>query len=196
MLVTVSSLSLVLLLGAGPDLDRPGTPAPSVSSTATPSEPPEPPAAEICVGDAAPDFAYQDFDRHWMRLRHLLHQGPVLLVFGGAEPDLAELDVEKDDLLSLGVVPVAVVDHTPGAARRLIADLGLDYTVLCDARQVIAAQFNCSEAGRMVPGWFVLDAHGKVRGLLRGKLPREGYPELCARALGLPLPGEPVPISR
>src|SRR5262245_48562666 len=165
MLVSVHALALGLLLGGGPDLERSSNPAPtstsSVSST-TPREPAEPPATEICAGDPAPDFAYQGFDRRWMRLHHLLDRGPALLVFGPTRAELTELDLEKDDLLSLGVIPVAVLDRTPGVARRLATELGLGYTVLSDARQVIAGQFNCTDAGRMVRGWFVIDTHGKV----------------------------------
>lgn len=196
MLVTVFSLSLVLFLGTGPDRERPTTPPPSAPSSVTPHEPAEPPASEICVGDPAPDFAYQDFDRRWTRLHALRRQGPVLLVLGASEADLSELDVERDDLLSLGVVPVAVVDRTPGGTRHLVDELGLGYTVIPDARQVIAVQFNCTDAGRVVPGWFVVDETGKVRALLRGTLPREDYPALCALALGLPVPGGTVPASR
>jgi hypothetical protein len=97
--------------------------------------------------------------------------------------------ISKGTTCSLGVIPVAVLDRTAGVARRLAAEMGLRYTVLADARQVIAVQFNCSDAGRMLRGCFVIDTHGKVRALQRGTLPAADYPNLCARALGLATPG-------
>ena len=200
MLVSAYALSLAwLLLGGGPDLERGSQPAAQSAtppSSTSPREPAEPPATEICAGDPAPDFAFQGFDHRWIRLHHLLDQGPVLLVFGATPAELTQLDLEKDDLLSLGVVPVAVLDRTAGVTRRLAAELGLRYTVLADARQVIAVQFNCTEAGRMLRGWFVIDTHGKVRALQRGNLPAADYPNLCSRALGLAAPGAPLPASR
>jgi len=42
----------------------------------------------------------------------------------------------------------------------------------------------------------VVDEHGKVRGLLRGRLPEQDYPQLCARSLGRPIPGGSLPVSR
>lgn len=198
MLVAVSTMSLALLLGGGTDLEHSSSPTPTSPSatTITPHEPAEPPATEICVGDPAPDFAYQGYDGRWMRLHHLLDQGPVLMVFGGNEAQLSQLERERGALLSLGVIPVAVVERKPGAARRLAQKLGLGYTVLSDTRQIIAVQFNATDAGRVVPGWFVVDTHGKVRGLLRGGLPERDYAPVCARALGLATPGAAVPISR
>lgn len=197
MIVTASMLSLTLLLGSSPDLERGSSSAqPPLPSTTLPHEPAEPPATEICLGDPAPDFAYQGYDGRWMRLHHLLDQGPVLLVFGASEPQLTQLERERATLLSLGVIPVAAVDRKPGAARRLAAKLALGYTVLADGRQVIAAQFNATDSGRVTPGWFVVDAHGKVRGLMRGSLPEQDWAPLCARSLALPTPGAPLPVSR
>jgi len=57
-------------------------------------------------------------------------------------------------------------------------------------------QFNSTDQGRVTPGWFVVDEHGKVRGLLRGRLPEQDYPQLCARSLGRPIPGGSLPVSR
>jgi peroxiredoxin len=197
MIVSVAMLSLTLLLGGGPDLGRGTDPRPASTPAANDShELAEPPAAEICVGDPAPDFAYQGYDGRWMRLHHLLDQGSVLLVFGGNEAQLSQLEREREALLSLGVIPVAVVDRRPGGARKLAVKLGLAYTVLADSRQVIAAQFNATEAGRVTPSWFVIDGHGKVRGLLRGAQPVQDYLRVSARSLALPMPGTPLPVSR
>ena len=195
MILTTSTL-LGLLLAGGP-----GEP---VSEVRTPSSTPlaqsravaEPPTAEVCVGDPAPNFAYQGYDGRWMRLHHLLDQGPVLLVIGANDAQLSQIEREREALLELGVVPVAVVDRRPGAARRIVTKLGLHYTVLADGRQVIASQFNATHNSRMIPSCFVVDQRGKVRGLLRERLPSEDYPQVCARALALALPGSPLPASR
>jgi peroxiredoxin len=189
-----STLLLTMLLGPGVDGSRAShertglTRSPSAFAT-----PAEPPAVEIQVGDPAPNFSYQGFDGRWMRLHHLLDQGPVLLVFDPGRDILSRLEEERESLLDLGVVPVAVVDSRPGAARSLAQRMGLRFTVLSDERLVIASQFNAVQSTVLVPSWFVLDHHGKVRGLGRGRLPSAEYPRLCARALSLPLPGAVMP---
>lgn len=194
MILTTSTL-LGLLLGGGPgepvSEQRPTSPTSAHARAVA-----EPPTTEVFVGDPAPNFAYQGYDGRWMRLHHLLDHGSVLLVIGANDAQLSQIEREREALLRLGVVPVAVVDRRPGAARRIVAKLGLGYTVLPDGRQVIADQFNATEKGRMIPSYFVVDARGKVRGLLRGSLPPQDYPQACAHALALPLPGSPLPASR
>ncbi len=61
-------------------------PARSISANS-----PEPDATVVSPGDRAPDFAYIGADGFGGRLRNLLAQGPVLLVFGAGESDLAAL---------------------------------------------------------------------------------------------------------
>jgi len=116
----------------------------------------------VRVGDPAPNFAFEGFGGRSMRLHHLLDQGPVLLVFGAREADLRRLQAQRNALLDLGVVPVAVVNAGPRTTRALVQRLGLQFTVLADSRGVIADQFNIVEGERTVPGWFVLDARGRV----------------------------------
>ena len=191
------SLYLMLLMGGGefarpasaPRPERPGNGGPS-------GRLPEPPPMVLRVGDPAPNFSFDGYDGRWMRLHHLLDQGPVLLVFGAGEPQLRRLQDERGRLLDLGVVPVVILDDKPGAVRALAKRLDLHYTVLSDPRGVIAGQFNVVEAGNVRPGWFVLDQRGKVRGLSREGLPAMDYPRLCARSLALPMPGVAFPTSR
>lgn len=154
---------------------------------------PEPPTMVVRVGDPVPNFAFEGYDRRWMRLHHFLDQGPVLLVFGAREAELRRIQAERELLLDLGVIPVVVLDAKPNTTRSLVKRFGLQYTVLSDPRGVIAGQFNLLESRSVVPGWFVLDRRGKVRGLLRGELPPGGYPRVCARALALPMPGVALP---
>jgi peroxiredoxin len=196
--LSFSTFLAVLMLGGGTDLGRPGAGVQAVSrsSPVSPFTLAEPPESEVCVGDPAPDFSYQGYDGRWMRLHHLLDQGPVLLVFGMNEAQLAVLERQREDLLSLGVIPVAVLDRRPGSSRALVSRLGLKYTLLSDPRLVIATQFNAVESGRVTPSCFVVDGHGKVRGLRRGRLPPEDYPRLCARSLALAMPGTLFPTSR
>lgn len=193
-----STLIVTLLLGAGVDRLPSGAsarqgPSSQASHFAFMSEPP---VTEVQVGDPAPNFSYQGFDGRWMRLHHLVDQGPVLLVFGLNDSQLGRLERERDALLGLGVIPVAIVDRPPGKARDLVRRLDLKYTVLADSRLVIASQFNAADLGRVTPSWFVIDARLRVRALSRGRTPPEEYVRLCARALALPIPGSPVPTSR
>lgn len=158
---------------------------------------PEPGVALVDLGDPAPDFWYSTVDGRSGHLRDLLTQGPVLLVFGGGESALASLQRERDALLALGVVPVAVADLRPGAARSLIKRLALTYPVLPDPRAITAAQFNSLDPAttRPLPAWFVIDRGGRVRGLERGSHPG-GWAQVATRALAMPAPGEPRPVSK
>jgi peroxiredoxin len=159
---------------------------------------PEPPVAVVDVGEPAPNFSYQGADGHWRGLRDLIGQGAVLLVFAPREHNLIRLQREREALLDLGVVPVAVVEHRSGSARSLVRRLGLTYTVFSDPRCVIASQFNVVDpiTQSAVSSWFVIDRRGKVRALRRGSLPISGYPAVAARALALPLPGATLPSHR
>ena len=198
MLHPFTTLVVALLLGSGFDRTpgdsnlKPGALQPTSHFTFTG----EPPISEVRVGDPAPNFSYQGFDGRWTRLHHLVDQGPVLLVFGLTESQMTALERERDDLLGLGVIPVAVVDRNPGQARNVVRRLGLRYTVLADSRLVIASQFNATELGRLTPSWFVVDQRLRVRALFRGRVPQQDYVRLCARALALPMPGGIVHTSR
>ena len=196
----LSWVSLVSLLGMGSGIDVSRSASQPIDRPAHFSSPlgriPEPPAMIVRVGDPAPNFAFEGFGGRSMRLHHLLDQGPVLLVFGAREADLRRLQAQRNALLDLGVVPVAVVNAGPRTTRALVQRLGLQFTVLADSRGVIADQFNIVEGERTVPGWFVLDARGRVCGLLRGSLPTVDYDRLCSRALAIPMAGTTFNSSR
>jgi peroxiredoxin len=85
-----------------------------------------------------------------------------------------------------------------GAARALVTRYDLRFTVLSDVQGAIASQFNVVNplTDRQLPTWFVLDRKGRVCGLGRRGLPLRGYTTLAATALGLPVPGTPLPASR
>lgn len=192
------SVYFMLWMGAG-DLARPASMPRSERQNAqgvAAGRLPEPPAMILRVGDPAPNFSFEGYRGQWMRLHHLLDQGPVLLVFGARERELRRLQEERTRLLDLGVVPVAILDVRPGTTRAWVQRLGLQYTVLSDTRGVIAGQFNVLEGGAVHPSWFVLDQRGKIRGLTRGNLPASDYPRLCARSLALAMPGVALPASR
>lgn len=191
-----------LVVTAGDPNDRLHRPSGASLSTQTGTPllggPLETPATEVRLGDRAPDFSYQGVDGGWRRLRDILTQGPVLLVFGADELTLRVIEHERERLLDLGVVPVAVTDLRSGAARALVSRYDLRFTVLSDRRGVIAAQYNAIDpgSGRQVPTWFVLDPKRRVRGLGRRRLPLRGYSSLVANALGLPTPGVALPASK
>jgi peroxiredoxin len=114
----------------------------------------EPPQTEVAIGASAPDFSYQGADGQWRHLHDLLGQGVVLLVFGADERNLAALERERDALLDLGVIPVAVLDRKSSQTRAVARRLGLGYPVLPDPRRVIGQQFNTIDPARTatVPG--------------------------------------------
>lgn len=189
----------LLLMMAGGDFSRPASisrPERAAPSGLASGRLPEPPTMVLRVGDPAPNFSFEGYRGQWMRLHHLLDQGPVLLVFGAREADLRRIQEERGRLLDLGVVPVVILDAKPGNTRTSVKRLGLQYTVLSDARGVIAGQFNVIDRGGVEPGWFVLDQRGRIRGLVRGSLPASDYPRLCARSLAIPMPGVALPAYR
>lgn|SRR5262245_17749865 len=194
----VAGLASLMLMASGPENARTASHQPERTVHLTSSfagRLPEPPTSEVGVGDPAPNFSFEGYDGHVMRLHHLLDQGPVLLVFGARESELRRMQQERGALLDLGIVPVAIVDSKPGATRATVKRLGLQYTVLADSRGVIADQFNVLDDQRVIPSWFVLDGRGRVRGMARGGQPALDYTRLCARALALPMPGVAFPSS-
>jgi alkyl hydroperoxide reductase subunit AhpC len=173
-------------------------PAPTVEPPAAQSlrlKPPEPPSADIDVGDAAPNFSFQTEDNRWRRLRELLLQNPVVIVFGADDAELRALDRQRDALLKLGVLPVAVLDVRNGSAWSAAHRLALRYPVIPDPRRVIAGQFNTLDPDDQstLPAWFVIDRRGLVRAVRRGAISVERFPRLVAGALGLPAPDASLP---
>jgi len=197
--VLTALLAVLLAMGPGEVMDQtPSRPPDDAASRYARSLPPEPPSAEVDAGDRAPDFAYWCDDNRWRRLHDLLQQGAVLLVFGAETATLTAIEHEREAILKLGAVPVAVLDMRNGLAWATARRLGLHYLVIPDSRKVIATQFNAMEAGgeRVQPTWFVVDRSGRVRGLYRGSLPRQGFASRTASALGLPDAEAGVPIEK
>ncbi len=153
--------------------------------------------AWIEVGSSAPDFSYDAIEGGSNRLHDLRAQGPVLLVIGATSDQLAALQREREELLRMGVVPVAVVDARTKSVRRQIGKLGLTYPVIADSRRLIAAQFNALEPNSRaaMPAWFVVDRQGRVRDLNRFVWPSREWSDVAASALGLPREGDSQPAS-
>jgi peroxiredoxin len=172
--------------------------APTRPGFALQGRPIDPPATEVCLGDIAPDVSYQGVDARWRRLHELVAESPVLLVFGANDAALRAIEREREALMDLGIRPVAVVGSRLGVTRALTTRLELRYTVLADPQGVIAAQFNAFDpaSDQAVPTWFVLDPKRRVRGLGRAGLPKHGYQELSATALGLPSKSATVPAEK
>jgi peroxiredoxin len=173
------------------------TPDPTRATHSTGASMPEPGVALVRPGDPAPDFWYSAVDGHSGHLRDLLAQGPVLLVFGGGEPALVSLQRERDALIGLGVVPVAMADLRPGAVRSVSKRLALTFPVLPDPRAITASQFNSLDPATThpLPAWFVIDRGGRVRALARGSHASGHWAQVASDALALPAPGTPRPVS-
>src|SRR5437762_13873130 len=90
-------LAAILALGPGEVSDQtPPLNSDDAASRSYQALPPEPPAAEVELGDIAPDFAYQGDDNHWHRLRDLLQHGPALLVFSTEPATLKAIEGDRD----------------------------------------------------------------------------------------------------
>lgn len=196
----LSSSVLALVLAASVPLQS-GEPAVSSTTPADPGVPAlshraaEPPSAPLMVGDVAPDFTWQADSRRHVSMRQVLEHGAVLLVFAPDDAHLASLQRERDGLLDLGVVPVAVVPHRSGTAESRARKLGLAYTVVPDNRRIVAGQYGAVDEMRqsMVPSWFVVDRRGQVRALGRGGIPEQNLARLAATVLAIPSGEVPVP---
>lgn len=196
-------LAAAAIFGAVHDLSDRGSLPPGSSFSARPgvalqARPVDTPATEVCLGDIAPDFSYQGVDARWRRLRDLVAEAPVLLVFGANEATLRIIEGEREALMDLGILPVAVVGSRLGVTRATVNRFELRFTVLADPQGVIATQFNAVDptSGRQLPSWFVLDPKRRVRGLGRKGLPLRGYTGLAAEALGLPPRAATLPAAR
>lgn len=157
----------------------------------------EPPQAVVRSGDAAPDFTYESETGASFKLHDLLVHGAVLLVFEPDGEQIRALEQERDALLIRNVLPVAVLDRNSRSSWSLARRLAIHFTVIPDDRQVIAEQFNLlgRATHRTVPGWFVVDRHGVIRGLDRGEVPDDGFTQLASSALNLPAPNSPMGSS-
>ncbi len=197
-------LTAVTLLATVPYTMHDGVPKgrPSIDdparTTAAGANTPEPGATLVTVGDPAPNFSYFGLDGRAGRLRDLLAQGPVLLVFGVGDANLLDLQRERDVLFGMGVVPVAIADRRAGATRTASQRLGLTYPIIPDPRAIAAAQFNALDPSTLhpMPAWFVVDRNGRVRALGRGSMPQRPWADLAASALGMPAPGSPRPVGK
>ena len=152
--------------------------------------------AVIDAGSQAPDFSFET-SPGWTHLRDVRGQGHVLLLIGPDEGQLLALERERPRLLSMGVVPVAVLDRRAGACRALAGHLHLGFLLVPDARRVIGAQFNALDPSSRAdaPAWFVIHRDGRVRDLAHAEWPARPWTEVCASALGLPAPQAPSPAS-
>jgi peroxiredoxin len=193
-LLLTALLAAMLALGPGEVAKLPILSSQDGNHTLTPL-PPEPPSAQVDVGDRAPDFSFQGEDNRWRRLHDLLLTGPVLLVFGADPPALTAIEREREAMTKMGITPVAVIDARSRIVRATARRLDVHYLVIADSRRVIATQFNAVESGgeRSAPAWFVVDKRGTVRALKRGTLPAQGYASRAATALGMPVPAALAP---
>lgn len=191
--------AVALALGNDPGIS-PGAGAPPPETSRHPLSvvgPLETPASQVAVGDVAPDFAFKSYDGQWRRLSDLRAHGPVLLVISPDPRQLQSLQAERDRLLDLGVVPVAVCDVSPGTAYGMVRRPRLGFSLLADPRGVIAEQFNAVDprTTESTPAWFVVDQKGRVRAMGHDAFPPGGFAPLASRALGVPLDAESRPAS-
>ena len=157
----------------------------------------EPASSLVEPGDLAPDFSYQALTGEWLRLRDLLAQGSLLLVFVPSETQLRTLETERDSLLRAGIVPVAVLDRRSASTQALAKRLGIGYPLIADPTGTVASQFNMvgPPTTRAKPGWFVVDRSRRVRALSRSKLPSTGFTRIAYQALAIPSPDATEPAS-
>jgi peroxiredoxin len=193
----VVAATCFVLAAATPLVHVPGTLDATRTPTTLSAAPSEPPVTVVAPGDPAPDVSWDGAGARPQRLRDLRVQGHVLLVFSPTETQLRALERERDGLLDVRVLPVAVLDRSAASTARLARRLGLNYIVVPDPRNVVAAQFNVLDPAtrHASPAWFVVDRSGHVRALDRRGVPDGGYMQLATRALALASPDAILPGS-
>ena len=151
----------------------------------------------LSVGTKAPDFQYQSYDALWQHLHNVLEHGDVLLVFGASDVDLRTLERERETLVQVGVLPLAVVEHNDRDVWASVRRLGLTYSLLADPKGAIGSQYGVFDAsiGRSRSAWFVIDRKGKVR-QNGGEMPTTGWAPMAATALGRALEGSTQNASK
>lgn len=182
-------LAAALDLAAAVPVAAPSASLPATSTTALGPGAPKP-------GQKAPNFAYQSHDYMRRRFHDMLAQGAVLIVFAPTDADLRALEAERDEMLTRGVVPVAVLDRKDSDVWKVVRRLGLTYSLLSDPRGAIASEFGAwsEPAGHASPAWYVVGGDGRVRARGMGELPSGRFAATAFDALGLP--GEVRQVAR
>ena len=191
------TLAVMLAMIAGGDgYDRFQRPqAEPTPSTSLGVSVPEPPNAPVRVGDNAPQFSWVGPDGSTVRLRDVLRQANALVVFAPSDEVLQSLEMEREPLADLGVVPVAILEGRSGGVKARARRLGVHYLIVPDPHRIIGSQFDVvdSRTDRSQPAWFAVDRKGIVRSEWHESLPTQGWLKIAASALALPLPDATIP---
>jgi peroxiredoxin len=99
------------------------------------------------VGDRAPDFVLTDPDGHPVAARDLLAHGPLVVSFYRGvwcpycNMDLQAIQAALPEITARGATLVAISPQTAPNSRRSQRDNKLDFTILSDPRNDVAAAF-------------------------------------------------------
>jgi len=164
---------------------------PAAFTNATPATvEPESERPKLGPGRKAPDFQYQSYDQLWQNLHNVLEHGDVLLIFGASDVDLRTLEREREELLKLGVNPLAVVERSERDVWASVRRLGLTFSLMADPRGMIGSQYGVFDEtlGRSRTSWFVIDRKGRVR-QSSSTMPEQSWLTVASTALNRPVKG-------
>jgi thiol-disulfide isomerase/thioredoxin len=128
--------------------------------------PPEPGTAGAGVGDPRPAFRHGDLNGQWVSADDF--DGRLLLVNFWATwcapcrremPILQEADREHGE--SLAVVGIAIDD--PGPVRDFVEELGIEYSILVGAADVMATQRAWGNSAGVLPYTVLVDRDGIIQ---------------------------------
>lgn len=193
---SVLAALIVVATTVGDGGDRAGRSLdPSSSQARLGSRLPDPPNTPVHVGDRAPDFSWVGVDNRTRRLRDILEQANALVVFAPSDDDLRMLELERETLGLMGVVPVAVVEARSRSAAVRARRAGVHFIVVGDPVRIIGSQFNLvnPSTNRNQPAWFAIDRKATVRGIGTSLRPAQGWARIAASALAIPAPDVPLP---
>ena len=131
-----------------------------------------PPAEEVNVGNAAPDFQVSDLDGKPVSLSDF--QGkPILINFWASwcrpcRTEMPYIQQVYEEWSDKGLVVLAInIGETPSETKEFMQDYELSFPVLLDIKRLVAQEYNVWS----IPTTFFIDKNGIIQAKIIGAFP-------------------------
>ena len=131
-----------------------------------------PPAEEVNVGNAAPDFQVSDLDGKPVSLSDF--QGkPILINFWASwcrpcRTEMPYIQQVYEEWSNKGLVVLAInIGETPSETKEFMQDYELSFPVLLDIKRLVAQEYNVWS----IPTTFFIDKNGIIQAKIIGAFP-------------------------
>lgn len=126
-------------------------------------------AAELKVGDAAPDFTLKASDGKTYKLADFKGKKPVVIAWfpkaftGGCTKECKSFRETSDALKGTGAAYFTASVDDADTNGKFAKSLDLDYPILSDPEKTTAAAFGVSDGTTLAKRWtFYIDKNGKI----------------------------------